>query len=373
MHTRCFPLLARTTRGIEWIAAAEIRATFGAAVRYGHREIRFAADALSSSLLQLGTVDDLFLVVAAVDGIGRARADLSVLSTLRVDLERVADDLGALRARPQRTFDVTASFLGRRNFVRYELEDAIGAALRRTTGWRYVSRTHGSAAPHRGLSLRVHLEGAEATVAVRLGARPLHRRTYRIATQRGVLRPPVARALALLAGLRRDGRLLDPFCGVATIPIEAGLACGGLDLVALDADGDAIERARANALAAGVAMSFVQGDAARLPFAEETVDRIATNPPWGRRLDSAPARTWHELRRVLRPGGRAVALLSADREAEFGAAGLEPVLRNRIRVSGAIVDAFVLVPRGADRRPIDREGLFGRELEAGLTDEQVFV
>jgi tRNA (guanine6-N2)-methyltransferase len=373
MHRR-FSLLARTSRGIEWIAAAEIRATFDAAVRCGHREVRFAADALSSALLDLGTVDDVFLVVAVVDGIDRARGDLAALANVHVDLDRVAGDLTALRSLPTRTFDVTASFLGRRNFGRYDLEDAIGAALCRATGWTYLSRTDGRTASHRGLSLRIHLEGVQATVSVRLGPRPLHRRAYRVATQPGVLRPPLARALALLAGLRCDRRLLDPFCGVGTIAIEAGLACSGLDLVAMDVDRDAIERTRANALAAGVEMSFVQGDAAAaLPFADGTVDRIATNPPWGRTLASAPESAWHELRRVLRPDGRAVALLRAAGEREFAAAGLEPVLKNRIRVSGALADAFVLVPRCADRRPIDREGLFGRELEAGLTDEQVFV
>ena len=76
--------------------------------------------------------------------------------------------------------------------------------------------------PARGdLSLRVHVVDSEATVAVRIAAAPLHRRAYRVASRPGALHPPLARALALLAGLRSGLSLVDPFCGTGTIPIEA--------------------------------------------------------------------------------------------------------------------------------------------------------
>ena len=279
--------------------------------------------------------------------------------------------LGAARPPPRsRTFDVSASFLGRRNYNRYAIEDALGSPLAALSGWTYLSRAEGKPPPHAGLSLRIHLADSQATVAVRIGPRPLHRRPYRVSTRAGSLHPPVARALALLAGLRPSHRLVDPFCGAGTIPIEAELACRDLDAAGFDLDDGAVASARANGAAAGVRASFLRADAAALPLDDAAVDRVATNPPWGSAaapagaLASAPGFAWQELARVLNPAGRAVVLVSPHtRTGEPADAGLEVTLTNRIRVAGALADACVLTPRGGDGRELDADALFGPELE----------
>ena len=162
-----YELLARTLRGIEWIAAAEIRAVLGVfEIARGHRELRFQLPELSPQSLDLGTVDDVFLVAAVVDGIGRARAGLTCLTgaATTVDLDALAEVVSRVRDVSDRSCDVVGSFLGRRNFSRYELEDAVGAALATAGGWAYRSRSAG--APARGsLSVRVHLEDTRATMA----------------------------------------------------------------------------------------------------------------------------------------------------------------------------------------------------------------
>ena len=59
---------------------------------------------------------------------------------------------------------------------------------------------------------------------------------------------------------------------------------------------------------------MVVADAADLPVAAASVDRIVTNPPWGAQVEavgvlaSGPDRLWPELARVLRSGGHAVVL-----------------------------------------------------------------
>jgi tRNA (guanine6-N2)-methyltransferase len=241
-------LLARTLRGIEWIARDEVRSRLGIdEIELGHRELRFSLARLVPELLELGSVDDVFEVLAEIDGVTRRRESLARLASVDLDLAT--------------TFDVTASFLGKRNYTRFELEDAVAASV----GGTRVARGG-------EVSLRVHVVGEVATIARRIAKRPLHRRAYRVATVAGSVHPPLARALALLAG----EPFVDPFCGAGTIPIEGALA--GLRTQGSEIDPRAIGAARLNAAAAGVDVPFEVADAASLG---ET-DCIVTNPPWGK-------------------------------------------------------------------------------------------
>jgi len=361
-------LLARTVRGIEWIAAAEIRARYGVErVELGHRQVRFGVQSLSRDLLELGTADDVFLVATRAPGIGRTRASLQALARAAraVDLDRLSGVVAPLRpSSPRRTFDVVASAHGPRNFSRFEIEDAVGEALAAGSGWRYRSRRSGPPGPT-GMSLRVHLDAGEATFALRVGSRPLHRRAYRVASRPGSLHPPLARALALLAGLRPGALVVDPCCGTGTVLVEAKLACGGVRARGFDLDRGALAVACRNAGRARVQVAVARADAARLPVPPRAVDRVVTNVPWGDRVRAAGRLRagldplWAELGRVLREGGRAAVLVPPS-AAVVGPS--EPVVLARIgvRVSGARAAILLL---GADGSPAcDERGLLGREL-----------
>jgi tRNA (guanine6-N2)-methyltransferase len=116
--------------------------------------------------------------------------------------------------------------------------------------------------------------------------------------------------------------VLDPFCGAGTIPIEAALhgalAWGG------DLDPTALLAAGENAKSAGVRLHLHRWDAARLPLAEQSIDCIVTNLPWGRQVhaDEQLAAFYHqvctELKRVLVPGGRLVLLTSLPALVQLG-------------------------------------------------------
>jgi tRNA (guanine6-N2)-methyltransferase len=340
-------VLVRTLRGIESVAAGEIRERLGVrSVDSGHRELRFELPQLTRELLELGTADDAFLVVHDGPPTGHRRPDLEQLrlTAHEIDLDATARDLAAVRAVEGRSFDVSASFLGRRNYSRYEIEDTVGDTLGAASGWSYRSRSVERPTPG-DLSLRVHLTQERTTVAVRVAARPLHRRGYRVASRPGALHPPLARALALLATPRGSGVLLDPFCGTGTIPIESKLAYPRIRAVGSDVDRAAIEAAQENAAAAAVSVELAVSDAGRLQLPDDAVDSVATNPPWALRvpavamLRSGFERFWPELARVLRPGGRAALLVPQD---ETVPPGLEVVQRFPVRVSGAVVDVVVL-------------------------------
>src|SRR3954453_10286057 len=290
-------VLARTLRGIEWIARDEVRTRLGVEhIELGHRELRFALPELVPDLLELGTVDDVFVVLAEVDGVTRLRESLARLASLSLDL-------GA-----ETTFDVTASFLCKRNYSRFELEDALAGAVDATRV------TRGGA-----VSLRIHAVGEVATVAARVGDRPLHRRGYREATVTGSVHPPLARALALLAA----EPFVDPFCGAGTIPIEGALA--GLRTCGSDVDRRAVEGARLNAAAAGVDVPFRVADATHLG----STDCIVANPPWGRALPDAVA---------IPPAKRSV-VLTATAPPLVGI-----VHQQTVRVHGALATITVAEP-----------------------------
>lgn len=326
MHAR---LLARTVRGMETLVADEIRErALGRVDLIGHREVHFTSPDPAAAIRALPTADDVLLVAAVIHGIGHRKEDLRLLS-----------ELGDLSWAPRRPLDVSATVVGARRFGRYDVEDALGAHLSRALGMPYHSRRGGVRPPPGTASWRVTIEGKRATVAVRPGERPSHRRDYKRASVPGTLHPPVAAAMVRLAGIAAGDVVLDPCCGAGTLLIEARGT--GAHIVGADADGAALRAATANA--GPLAAHWLHADAGALPLRASTVDRILVNPPWDRQvpatgtLAAEPAALWREARRLLRPGGRLVALL-------HGPAPWPVLARHPIRLSGAEAQLVVAVP-----------------------------
>lgn len=157
---------------------------------------------------------------------------------------------------------------------------------------------------------------------VRLELRPRFipdpRFAYRTGDVPAASHPPLAAAMARLAGRREGDVVWDPFCGSGLELVERALLGGVSLLVGGDLDPAAVAVARANLGAAGLA-----GARARLlvgDFREHrkvpeltagTVSLVLTNPPMGRRV---PVKDLKGLIRdlfaaasdVLSPGGRLV-------------------------------------------------------------------
>ena len=266
-------LFARTIRGLETVAAHEISG-IGTVGSIGHREVHFIAE--PAHALALGSVDDVFVTLADVDGIGRTKGALDVLAEAAsaLDVQDHAERLG----RPIRTFDVSASFLGARNYNRFDVEDAVGAVVGSTTGWEYLRRREDGATGD--ATIRAHLRDERALLGLRLAERPLHRRSYKAESPRGSLHPPVAFAMAMLAELRAGLVVVDPACGAGTIPIECARQTPGIRAVASDIDASMVGMTERNAARAGVELHVFVADAGRSPVAR--ADRVITNIPWGR-------------------------------------------------------------------------------------------
>ncbi|XVV02557.1 TRM11 family SAM-dependent methyltransferase [Actinosynnema sp. CA-248983] len=291
---RAVRLVARTVRGVESVAAQEI-AGVGVVESLGHREVWFSA-VPGPAVLRLRCVDDVFLVAAVVSGIGRSRADLRLLTAAMasVDVRGVVGLSGEFGVRRVwSTVDVSGSFLGRRNFTRYDVEDAVGEPVAAALGVAYHGRRGGRVPPAGGLPWRVMVDGDRAVVGLRVAAKPLHRRGYRRVSRPGALHPPVAAAMVRLAGSGQ--RVVDPFCGTGTIAIEAALL--GATVLGVDVEPAAVAAGVVNTpgwLAGRV--GWAVGDAGRLPVASGSVDLVVGNPPWGGR--------WRRSVRSIGSGGR---------------------------------------------------------------------
>lgn len=363
-------LVARCVSGLETVVIEEILAAgLGTITRAGHRSVEFAADRPGPGVLRLRTADDVFLVAGRAPDVGHTRDGLGALAGLARSVDarrliRARRELGGAAGPGGKTgiagIEVSASFLGRRNFNRYDAEDAVGAVLAERLGVPYHSRRGGAPPPDGCAGWRLVLDGVHACLMARVAARPLHRRDYKRRTIPGTLHPPVAAAMARLAGPRPGELVVDPCCGAGTLLIEAAQAQPLARLHGFDLDPRALAAARANAEgaegaggaegAAGIVLR--RADAARLPLPDGSVDAVVCNPPWGGQvapgggLAAAPGRWWAEVARVLRPEGRAVVLVPDT--AALGVAirhGLLPGHLRHLSVSGAHPHVAVLTKK----------------------------
>ena len=94
---------------------------------------------------------------------------------------------------------------------------------------------------------------------------------------------------------------------------------GPYRVAGLDISKSFVQMATANAMGAGVAVTFHHGDAARMPFDPESFDFIVCRAAF--KNFAAPVQALREMHRVLKPGGRALILdLRPDASAEAIAA-----------------------------------------------------
>lgn len=178
------------------------------------------------------------------------------------------------------------------------------------------------------LRIVVRIVETRVSVAVDLTGETLSNRGYRRFTGDAPLRENVAAGLVHMSGWKMDKPLVDPFCGSGTILIEAALAMAGgsplkkdrhfafekllqyknapksVDDVApivskkaapskpllfgFDSNAAVLEKAQANARAAGVEnwIHFRQKDVRDLMAPTETPGLIITNPPYGERMST---------------------------------------------------------------------------------------
>lgn len=312
-------LFAITNRGLEGISSDEMGRVPGLRVsQISYRCISATHTEELRGLLDLRTVDDIFVDLATWDGIVPQRSALDHVTRLAENLKLYPALETIAQIRPIRTsptFSVTANFVGKRNYSADEIKAALATGISARYGWLYADDNKSD------INIRIFLEHERAKVGLRLAATPLHRRPYKQSHLPGSLKPTIAAAMLYIAEVLPGESVLDPFCGAGTILIEAALS--GVEAFGGDKDSQALAAARKNAAMASVAIAVQPWDARQLPLESRSVKHVVTNLPWGRQVEVGEEiaafyqRVCAEIDRVLTSNGQVVALTNLPHLLDF--------------------------------------------------------
>ena len=170
-----------------------------------------------------------------------------------------------------------APSIARLGSLTVDLEEAMADGIEDATRWRRLENPVRRELPG-GINIRVILEGTGIVWGLRVANRPVHRWAYKREHGPGSRTPPVAFALALLGGVDPTTAVLDPKCGIGTIPIEAA-RLHSAQVIGSDHDPNLIHMARVNVGGVEVAGDLQVADAFASPIAPASVDRIACDVP----------------------------------------------------------------------------------------------
>jgi len=116
-------------------------------------------------------------------------------------------------------------------------------------------------------------------------------------------------AMLRLAHLKMGESVLDVGCGTGTLAIAAKRRVGTTGAVyGVDASSEMIARAEKKARKAGVEVAFKTGFAQSLPFTDAQFDVVLTTVMLHHLPRKARQELAAEMRRVLKPGGRVLAI-----------------------------------------------------------------
>jgi 23S rRNA G2445 N2-methylase RlmL len=317
------PLYAMVQPGLEPVAADEITRELGGTVKKTARGIvAFTLNEITPDVLKLRTTEDVFLLAWGSDTLTYRADDLNNLrkwTANRPDWNQLFRIHHALRPKTKGkpTFHLVCQMQGEHGYKRHDARDAFiqGLAGKIPPGWQPTSE-------NAWLEIWLTIHGKTAVCGLRLSDRTMRHRTYKEEHVLASLRPTVAGAMVRLAGIGPGMTMLDPMCGAGTIlaeTIEVAKRRRGarVEVIGGDLDPNAVFVASQNLENVGPAV-LARWDSRRLPLGAQSVDRIISNPPFGKQLASpdeiAPlyAAAAAEWDRVLKPGGRGVFLVMEE-------------------------------------------------------------
>jgi 23S rRNA G2445 N2-methylase RlmL len=315
------PCYAMVIPGLEPVAADEIGRDLGGQVKRSAPGINvFRVSHIDDSLLQLRTTEDVFLLAWGTDKLTHRSEDLDRIrrwTAHDADWNRLLTIHHALRPKPKGkpTYHLVTQMSGKHVYRRVDARKALiqGLAGKLPASWRLVEE-------NAAVEIWLTIQGGTAVCGLRLSDRTMRHRTWKQEHLPASLRPTLAAAMVRLAEIKPNQVVLDPMCGAGTILAEAyawAKHCGNLRITVWGGDQDraALRAASANLRRLGP-VALALWDAIALPLPDQSVDRIVSNPPFGKQL-SRPAqigrlydRMLRAYNRVLKPGGRAVLLVS---------------------------------------------------------------
>jgi 23S rRNA G2445 N2-methylase RlmL len=306
--------------GLEEVTREEIERDLGGKVkRIVPGVVVFRVPDIDGRLLSLRTTEDIFLFAWGTDELTYRAEDLKRIqawTAREVDWQKLLCFHHQIRPKPKGkpTYRLITQMSGSHGYRRTDAGKALarGLAGKFPASWR-------STEDNAAIEVWLTIQGAMAVCGLRLSDRTMRHRTYKIEHRAASLRPTLAAAMVRLAKPAPAHVFLDPMCGAGTILAEQchrsrahqsqGLVLGG------DRDRRALRAAAANLRRTGKVL-LACWDARQLPLNAGCVDRIVSNPPFGKQMGQAQEmRTLYrrmaiEYDRVLATDGRAVLLVS---------------------------------------------------------------
>ncbi len=112
----------------------------------------------------------------------------------------------------------------------------------------------------------------------------LFRRVWKKESVPAGLNPSLAYILCMIADLKKEDILCDPFCGASTIPITALKYFNVKRVLCSDISGSAVEKSLKNFESAKILKEryrLFKSDIAKVKFNKQNVDKMVTNLPFG--------------------------------------------------------------------------------------------
>jgi tRNA (guanine6-N2)-methyltransferase len=340
------PCYVTVLPGLESIAAEEVEQTLrGEVKRTGPGLVVFRVDEVTRDVLRPRTTEDVFLLAWGTDKLTHRAEDLDKIqrwTAKDADWQELLRIHHTIRPKPKGkpSYRLVTQMHGQHAYRRVDAAKALarGLAGKLPASWR-------PAEENASVEIWLTIHEETAVCGLRLSDKTMRHRTYKTVHLPASLRPTVAAAMVRLAAARYGHLVLDPMCGAGTILAEQLTASEinkkPLRVAGGDIEASAIRTAAANLRRFGN-VNLARWDARRLPLADESVDRVISNPPFGKQLSTPEEivplylRTVRQLDRVLKPNGLAV-LVVADLQALQDAAdkvGWKSLKKLRVRILG---------------------------------------
>lgn len=318
---------AQSMPGMEKITWLEIRARLPGAVfgqyvfaKEQNGMVVFTYDGSMADVQELRTAEDVFLLALSESKVSRTRHDLQTINEMVRKSEALGQATNALMrfrkfSQPP-TYRIISRKYGKHDYRRVDFEQAVSDAWqKRYPRWSPV--VDGGE-----VEIWANLLGSQLLLGFRLSDRTMRHRYQKRVELPASLRPSVAAAMVYLTEPAPGDVFLDPMCGSGTLLLErraagaSALVLGG-DIVPKRVDAayqNLVGRKKLKRHGRFAYPAITQWDAQTLPFAANSIDKIATNLPFGQQI-TANLHTLYpvffaEVARVLRPNGRAVILSS---------------------------------------------------------------
>jgi len=330
--------LVITHKGLEDISALEIKEIINA-----KSEIRSGV-----AIFEVKRIDELctlcylgrsFSKVLHLLNYFKFRKKEDILKNLEMDLSDLLKN---------KKFRVRCQRIGNHNFTSKEIENEVGIAIIKKNKSKVDLENP-------DITLFVYIHDDDCYFGIDYSGIDLSKREYKIFPHPASIKGSIAYSMLRIAEWNEKEVLLDPFCGSGTIPIEAALyankippfyhkkdsfafnkfvkfdfekidkkignkANRKLQIFSFDASANSIKNAKMNAKAAGVYkdINFYNADVEWLDtkFEKESVNKIVTDPPQGKKLNNFLLELFHQANYVLEKNGNITLFLKDSKIAK---------------------------------------------------------